>query len=147
MLCDVGPGMAGNMNTTIMNTMYAEATNAIGALCKRRQDQWFSNDGILGLTMSPRLKGPGTNFCPPTQRAMMGVTKPMYCETMDMVKTALIAKGPANDSSPRSSAMRARKITAWTGVFVRGLMLYNSPENGSPWSREKANSCRDPAMS
>jgi hypothetical protein len=71
---------------------------------------------------------------------MIGVATAIYWHTMDMVKTALIANGPANESSPRRSAINARKMTACTGVFVLGLMLYNKPDRGKPWSREKANS-------
>lgn len=82
--------------------------------------------------MIPKLNGPWTNFEPPTNRAMIGVTKPMYWQTTDIVNTAVIASGPANDIKPNSNARKAQKQTAWIGVCVRGFILYKNPENGRP---------------
>lgn len=90
-------------------------------------------------TMIPKLNGPWTNFVPPTNRAIIGVANARYWQTTDIVNTAVIASGPANESKPNNSARKAQKHTAWIGVCVRGFMLYKNPENGRPQSREKAN--------
>ena len=64
------------------------------------------------LTMKPKLNGPGTNFCPPSHLAIIGVTKPIYWLMMLIVNTAAMATGPANEIKARMSAINARKHEA-----------------------------------
>ena len=78
---------------------------------------------IICRTRIPKLNGPGTNSWLPRYLAAIGIAIDTNCATIETVKIASVARGPAKESNPSNIARIPETQTQLVGtperVFIR----------------------------